>query len=101
MTNPSHTHPDLQATGELHDRLFKIVSQDGWVDTFEVDVDSQVTVLEALIAQLVQTVIGTDEVTMVGPVLNKTAWDRNDLRSEQRATATALGIKIGEKDARD
>ena len=34
---------------ELRDKLTKLISQDGWVDTQEVDVDGQVNELVALI----------------------------------------------------
>ena len=56
-TQPDHivdvhemvTDTNQASEAELKDRLTKLISQDGWVDTHEVDVEGQVAAIQSII----------------------------------------------------
>ena len=62
MPNPTDTN-QASEDGELKDRLTKLISQDGWVDIQEVDVEGQ--------AAAIQTIIRTEKLKLLDEVMHQ------------------------------
>ena len=82
---------------ELKDRLTKLISQDGWVDTQEVDVEGQVAAIQALIrteklkllADVRERVVGEEQ-----PDIGDSSHERNILRREEREALAKLEAEL-------
>ena len=87
---------------ELKDRLTKLISQDGWVDTQEVDVEGQVAAIQALIrteklkllAEVRERVVGED-LPLPEEIMAQTGTRLyNKIKSEERETLAKLEAEL-------